>query len=73
MYRFDRLRKDYVEAYMWATIVGSSVDPTDDTDMKHAAQHMTKSQIAEAQRRAEDWMRRHTHTTKNAVVQARKK
>jgi TPR repeat protein len=60
MYRDDRLPKDYVQAYMWFAIVGSSVVPPDDDDMKRAAQHMTKAQIAQAQHLAEDWIRRHT-------------
>jgi hypothetical protein len=60
MYSDGRLRKDDVEAYMWAAIVGSSGNPPDDSDMKHTARHMTKAQIVEAQRRAEDWIERHT-------------
>lgn len=60
MYRDGRLKADYVEAYMWFAIVGSSVDPPTDDDMKRAAQHMTKAQIAQAQRMARDWIKRHT-------------
>jgi TPR repeat protein len=60
MYRYGRLPQNYVEAYMWFAIVGSSVVPPDDDDMKRAAQHMTKAQIAQAQHLAEDWIRRHT-------------
>jgi TPR repeat protein len=59
MYREGRLPKDYVEAYMWFAIVGSSVTPTDSDDMKWAARHMTKAQIAKAHRMAEDWIKRH--------------
>jgi hypothetical protein len=59
MYRDGRLPKDYVEAYMWFAIVGSAVVPPDVDDMKWAARHMTKAQIAKAQRMAEDWTRRH--------------
>jgi TPR repeat protein len=73
MYREGRLRKNYEEAYMWAAIVGSSVDPPDDTDMKRAARHMTKPQIVEAQRTAEDWISRHTRQPKNLVAQTSKK
>lgn len=72
MYRDGRLKKDYVEAYMWAAIVGSSVDPPDGSDMKRAARHMTKAQIAEAQRRAEDWVQRHTPQSQNVVAEAAK-
>ena len=41
-------------------IVGSSVDPPTDDDIKKVARRMTQTQIAEAQRRAEDWIKRHT-------------
>ena len=58
-YRDGRLPKDYVEAYMWFAIVGSAVVPPDVDDVKWAARHMTKAQIAKAQRMAEDWTRRH--------------
>lgn len=59
MYRAGRLPKDYLEAYMWFAIVGSAVVPPDVDDMKWAARHMTKAQIAKAQRMAEDWTSRH--------------
>jgi uncharacterized protein len=59
MYRDGRLPADYVQAYMWFAIVGSSVVPPTDDDMKRAAQHMTKAQIVQAQRMAEDWIKRH--------------
>jgi hypothetical protein len=67
LYRHDRLPKDDTEAYMWFAIVGSSVVPADDYDLKWAAQHMTKAQIAQAQRMAEDWIKRHTATTVDLV------
>jgi len=60
LYRDGRLPQDYVQAYMWFAIVGSAVVPTDDDEMKWAAEHMTKAQIAQAQRMAEDWIERHT-------------
>jgi uncharacterized protein len=60
LYRHGRLPKDDSEAYMWFAIVGSSVVPADDYDMKEAAQQMTKAQIAQAQRMAADWIKRHT-------------
>ena len=59
LYRYGRLPKDDTEAYMWFAVVGSSVVPADDYDMKWAAQHMTKAQISQAQRMAEDWTKRH--------------
>jgi hypothetical protein len=52
MYRDGRLPADYVQAYMWFAIVGSSVVPPTDDDMKRAAEHMIKAQTAEAQRMA---------------------
>jgi uncharacterized protein len=70
MYRDGRLKPDYVEAYMWFAIVGSSVDPPTDDDMKRAAQHMTKAQIAHAQRMARDWIKRHTHPPES-IAQAK--
>jgi uncharacterized protein len=59
LYRHGRLPKNYVEAYMWSAIVGSAVVPPVVDDMRWAARHMTKPQIAKAQRMAEDWSRRH--------------
>jgi TPR repeat protein len=59
MYRHGRLPEDWVEAYMWLAVVGSAVVPPTDEDVKWAARHMTKAQIAKAQRMAEDWTRRH--------------
>ena len=58
MYRDGRLR-DKVQAYMWFAIVGSTVDPPTDDDMKRVARHMTRMQIFQAQRLAEDWIKRH--------------
>jgi TPR repeat protein len=60
MHRDGRLPKYDLQAYMWFAIVDSSLDPPIDDDVKRAAQHMTKAQIAQAQRMAEDWTRRHT-------------
>jgi uncharacterized protein len=54
MYRDGRLPEDNVQAYMWFAIVGG------DGDMKRVARHMTKAQIVQAQRMAEDWIKRHT-------------
>jgi TPR repeat protein len=60
MYRDGRLSQDYVEAYKWFAIVGSSVVPPADEDVKRVARRMTKAQIVQAQRMAEDWINRHT-------------
>ena len=40
MYRDGRLRKDDVEAYMWAAIVGTTGNPPDETDMKRIARNI---------------------------------
>jgi hypothetical protein len=64
LYRDGHLPKDYVEAYMWLAIVGSSVDPPVTDEIKGVAQQMRKTQIAEAQRRAEDWIERHTRQSR---------
>lgn len=72
LYRDARLRKDPVEDYMWAAIVGFSGNPPDDFDVKRAARHMTKAQIVEAQSRAEDWFKRHNSQPQTGVAQAAK-
>lgn len=54
MYRDGRLPEDNVQAYMWFAIVGG------DDDMKRIARHMTKAQILQAQRMAENWIKEHT-------------
>ena len=51
---------NYVEAYMWLAIVGSSLVPPAPDEVKVVARYMSKDQIAEGQRRAEDWIKRHT-------------
>jgi hypothetical protein len=58
MYRDGRL-KDKVQAYMWFAIVASTADSPPDDDMKRVARHMTRAQIIQAQRLAEDWIKRH--------------
>jgi len=68
MYRDGRLRGDNVQAYMWFAIVGFSVVPPTDDDMKRVAQHMTKAQIVQAQRMAEDWMKRHPRQLPSEVA-----
>jgi TPR repeat protein len=67
MYRNSRLPEDNPQAYMWFAIVGSSVVPPTDDDMKRVSQHMTKAQIAQAQRMAEDWVNRHPRQLPNNV------
>jgi TPR repeat protein len=60
MHRDGRLPKYDLQSYMWFAIVDSSLDPPIDDDVKRVARHMTKAQIAEAQRMTEDWTKRHT-------------
>jgi TPR repeat protein len=64
MYRDGRLH-DYVAAYMWCGVVGSSAVPPIADDIKRIARHMSKAQITEAQREAEDWLERHTPQPEN--------
>jgi TPR repeat protein len=59
MHRFGKLPKYDVDAYMWAAIVDSSLDPPIDDDVRFIARHMKKEQIAQGQRMAEDWIKRH--------------
>jgi hypothetical protein len=54
MYRDGRLPEDKVEAYMWFAIVGGA------DDMKRVGRHMSRAQILQAQRRAEDWIKQHS-------------
>jgi TPR repeat protein len=68
LYRHGRLPKDDIEAYMWFAIVGSSVVPADDYDMKESAQHMTKAQITQAQRMARDWIKQHSTQQENVAL-----
>jgi len=70
MYRDGRLPKDDVQAYMWFAIVGSSVTPPTDDDMRQVARHMTRAQIFQAQRLAEDWIKRHPWQRKTDVATA---
>jgi TPR repeat protein len=60
MYRDGHLPEDNVQAYMWFAIVGD--------DMKRVAQHMTKAQILQAQRMAEDWIKRHPRQLPSEVA-----
>jgi uncharacterized protein len=68
MYRDGRLPVDNVQAYMWFAIVGFSVVPPTDDDMKRVAQHLTKAQIVQAQRMAEDWIKRHPRPLPSKVA-----
>jgi uncharacterized protein len=60
MYRDGRLRDGDIEAYTWLAIVDGSLVPpiSDDTDL--LARHMSKRDIAEAQRMASDWIETHS-------------
>ena len=54
--------KDYVLAYMWFALADT------DTNLKEAASHMTLAQVAQAQRMAQDWTRRHARESASASV-----
>jgi TPR repeat protein len=60
MYRDGRLPDSSIEAYKWLAIVDGSLVPpiSDDTDL--LARHMSKRDIAEAQRMAGDWLETHS-------------
>ena len=49
--------QDYVEAYKWFALAGFSRNIS--RNMEEAARTMTRDQIAEAQRRAKDWIKGH--------------
>jgi TPR repeat protein len=71
MYREGRLPRDDVQAYMWSAIVDSSLEPPTDEDIKKFSRRMSKAEIVEAQRRAEDWAKRHPFE-KQTLAQAEK-
>jgi TPR repeat protein len=62
MYRDGRLPEDKVQAYMWFAIVGG------DGDMKQIARQMTKAQILQAQRMAENWIKQRTLQRPNVAT-----
>jgi TPR repeat protein len=68
LYRDGRLPDDKVQAYMWFAIIGFSVAPPTDDDMKRIAQHMPGAQIVKAQRMAEDWIKRHPRQLPSEVA-----
>ena len=72
LYRDGRLPDDKVQAYMWFAIVGLSVVPPTDDDMKRVAQHMTKRQIVQAQRMAADWIKRHPRQLPSEVATSKR-
>jgi TPR repeat protein len=60
MYRDRLLKRNDVEAYMWFAIVGASVDPPTDEEVKEIAEEMTPAQIAEAQAKVTIWTQHHS-------------
>ena len=51
--------RDYVQAHMWYNLAASQTDDQVYAEFRDAiAEHMTREQITEAQRRAREWMRR---------------
>jgi uncharacterized protein len=63
MYRDGRLPRDDVQAFMWFAIFNSSLDPPTAEGIKKISRRMSQAQIVEAQRRAEDWIKRHPFET----------
>jgi hypothetical protein len=50
MYRGHRLKRNDVEAYMWFAIVGASVDPPTDEEVKEVAEEMTGHRLPKHRR-----------------------
>jgi TPR repeat protein len=65
LYDEDRLPRNDVEAYMWNAIVNSSSNPPTSEGIKKVSHGMSKAQIAEGQRRAEDWIKHHPFDARN--------
>jgi TPR repeat protein len=59
MYRDGRLRDSPIEAYKWLAIVDRSVVPPISDDTDQLARKMSKSDVAEAQRLADAWLKAH--------------
>jgi hypothetical protein len=59
MYQAGRLKRNDVEAYMWAAIVGTRVERRTDENVKEVSESMTEAQIAEAQRKVDLWIALH--------------
>jgi uncharacterized protein len=51
--------RDYVSAYMWFALLENPTTEQMDFSANPAAGHMTVGQIAEAQRRAKEWVQKH--------------
>jgi TPR repeat protein len=60
MYRDGRLRDSPIEAYKWLAIVDRSVVPPISDDTDQLARKMSKGDVAEAQRLADDWLKAHS-------------
>ena len=61
-YSGEGVPQDYVQAYMWVAVAASRFPPSSKQDRDEAVQHrdivashMTRRQLAEAQRLAQDW------------------
>jgi TPR repeat protein len=55
--------KNYILAYMWFALASA------ESNLKEAESHMTRAQVAQAQRMAFDWSKRHTAQEQNAAKQ----
>jgi uncharacterized protein len=69
LYRDTELSHDYLEAYKWALIIDSGLDPPTNEDVRRAAKHLTKAQTSEGQRMAQEWESHHRYPPKE-VLQA---
>jgi TPR repeat protein len=54
--------KNYVLAYMWFALAEV------ETNLKEAESHMTPAQVAQAQRMAQDWTKRHSTQSESVAL-----
>jgi hypothetical protein len=51
--------RDYTKAYVWFSLAASAGDPAGEREKSRLAQKMTEREIAAANNRASDWLKRH--------------
>jgi TPR repeat protein len=51
--------RDYNKAYVWFSLAAAAGDPAGEREKSLLAQKMTAQEIAEANNRASDWLRKH--------------
>lgn len=54
-YELEGTEKRYIEAYVWVTLAAAQDHPDAVNAVKRMGEHMTPSQIAEAEKLAGDW------------------